>query len=107
MKEEDMKFWRNVSYKIIDEVEKSISPLIGKEEACETVKMGADGTPTSLIDEVAEETVIEVLKNSGKTVILVSEEIGEIKIGDGDAEAIFVVDPLDGTVNAIKKIPAI
>jgi myo-inositol-1(or 4)-monophosphatase len=106
MEMEDTDFWRNVSYQIINEVEKAISPFIGEKKSGENVKMGADGTPTKLIDQIAEEKVIEVLKNCGKTVILVSEEIGEVKIGEGDVEAIFIVDPLDGTVNAIKNIPA-
>ena len=106
MKEEEIKFWRSVSYKIIEEVEKAISPLIGLKKSGKTLKMGADGTPTKLIDEVAEEKVIEVLKNTGKNLILVSEEIGELKIGSGQFEIIMVVDPLDGTINAIKNIPA-
>ncbi len=106
MEMEDTDFWRNVSYQIINEVEKAISPFIGEKKSGRNVKMGADGTPTKLIDEIAEEKVIEVLKNSGKSVILVSEEIGELRIGNGDTEAIFIVDPLDGTVNAIKNIPA-
>lgn len=106
MKMEDTDFWRSVSYQIIKEVEKAISPFIGEKKSGETVKMGADGTPTKLIDEIAEKKVIEVLKNCGKTVLLVSEEIGELKIGDGNAKAIFIVDPLDGTVNAVKNIPA-
>ncbi len=106
MKEEDMEFWRDVSYKIIEEVEKSISPLVGEEKAGEILKMGADGTPTKFIDEEAEKKVIEVLEKAGKPVTLISEEIGELKIGEGPAEVIFIVDPLDGTVNAIKKIPA-
>ncbi|MGF7118680.1 bifunctional fructose-bisphosphatase/inositol-phosphate phosphatase [Methanobacterium oryzae] len=106
MEMEDTDFWRNVSYQIINEVEKAISPFIGEKKSGENVKMGADGTPTKLIDEIAEEKVIEVLKSCGKSVILVSEEIGELKIGDGNVEAIFIVDPLDGTVNAIKNIPA-
>ena len=37
---------------------------------------------------------------------MISEEIGEFKIGKGPSEAVFVVDPLDGTRNAIKNIPA-
>jgi len=106
MNEEDMEFWRNVTYKIIEEVEKSISPLVGTQNAGHAVKMGADGTPTKLIDEVAEDKVIEVLKECGRPLILVSEEIGEIKIGEGDTGAIFIVDPIDGTANAVKKIPA-
>jgi len=106
MKKEDMEFWRDISYKIIQEVEKSISPLVGSKKAGKVVKMGADGTPTKLIDEIAEEKVIEVLENTGKAVKLISEEIGELKIGNGSSEAIFIVDPLDGTANAIKNIPA-
>ena len=106
MKREDIDFWKNISHQIIDEVEKAISPCIGKKKSGETVKMGADGTPTKLIDEIAEEKVIEVLENTGRAINLVSEEIGELKIGNGQPEVIIVVDPLDGTVNAIKNIPA-
>lgn len=106
MKEEEIEFWRSVSYQIIHEVEEAISPLVGRKKSGETLKMGADGTPTKLIDEVAEEKVIEVLNNTGKSLTLVSEEIGELKIGNGQSEVIVVVDPLDGTINAIKNIPA-
>lgn len=106
MKEVEIKFWREISHQIIYEVEEAIFPLVGREKAGKTVKMGADGTPTKLIDEVAEEKVIEILKSTGRPVTLVSEEIGEFKIGDKPSEVIFVVDPLDGTVNALKSIPA-
>jgi len=105
MKEEDIRFWREVSHKIICQVEDAISPLVGQKTSGEIVKMGADGTPTKLIDEVAEEKVIEILKSTGKSVTLISEEIGELKIGNKDSEVIFVIDPLDGTVNALKNIP--
>lgn len=105
MKEEDIKFWREISHKIIHEVENAISPLVGQKTSGEIVKMGADGTPTKLIDEVAEEKVIEILKSTGKSVTLISEEIGELKIGNKRSEVIFVIDPLDGTVNALKNIP--
>jgi myo-inositol-1(or 4)-monophosphatase len=106
MIEEEIKFWRNVSHQIIREVEETVSPLVGRKTSGEIVKMGADGTPTKLIDEVAEEKVIEILESTEKSVTLVSEEIGEFKIGHGPSEVVFVVDPLDGTVNALKKIPA-
>lgn len=105
MKKEDIEFWRDVSYKIISEVDEAISPLVGREKSGKTVKMGADGTPTKMIDIVAEEKVIEILKNTGKSLTLVSEEIGEFKIGEGQSEVVFVVDPLDGTINALKNIP--
>ena len=105
MKKEDIEFWRAVSYRIITEVDEAISPLVGKKESGETVKMGADGTPTKMIDVIAEEKVIEILKNTGKSLTLVSEEIGELKIGKDSSEVVFVVDPLDGTINALKNIP--
>lgn len=106
MKKEDMNFWKSISYKIIEEVEKSISPLVGDAKAGKVLKIGADGTPTKFIDDVAEKNVIEVLKSSQRAITLISEEIGELKIGNGPSEAIFIVDPLDGTANAVKNIPA-
>lgn len=106
MNEEQIIMWRNISLKIINEVERTISPIVGKPKYGKKVKMGADGTPTKLIDQMAEDKVIENLKNIGKPITLVSEEIGELKIGDGTSEVILVVDPLDGTANALKNIPA-
>lgn len=106
MKEDDIKFWSKISHDIIEEVPKAVSPILGKKDAAKTVKMGADGTPTKLIDLVAEEMVIKILKGSERPLTLVSEEIGKIKLGNGPSEAIFVVDPLDGTSNALKNIPA-
>jgi len=105
MKEEDIRFWREISHKIIYQVEDAISPLVGRKTSGKIVKMGADGTPTKLIDEVAEEKVIEILKSTGKSITLISEEIGELKIGNRYSEVIFVIDPLDGTANALKNIP--
>lgn len=106
MNKENTHFWSNISYKIMEEVDNAITPLVGQKKSGKTVKMGADGTPTKLIDLVAEEKVIEILENTGKPLTLVSEEIGELKLGDGLPETIFVVDPLDGTFNAVKNIPA-
>ncbi len=135
MDESDLQFWRSIAIKMTEQVEKAVSPLVGKKEAGEIIKMGADGTPSKLIDLVAEDEVIEVLLRSKRPVILISEEIGTIKINysadeyidveslrnvqtqnseppedfyksSQEPQIIFVVDPLDGTSNAVKKIPA-
>ena len=45
--------------------------------------MGADGTPTSYIDVIAEDQVINILKNAPITSYIISEEIGELKVGHG------------------------
>jgi myo-inositol-1(or 4)-monophosphatase len=102
----DIKFWSEVCQKIIEESHLAVTPMVGTKEAGKIVKMGADGTPTKYIDLVAENKVLEVLEGIERPLILVSEEIGEVKIGDGTSEVMLVVDPLDGTSNAVKNIPA-
>lgn len=116
MHESESKYWREVALEIIEKVEKAISPLIGKKESGEIIKMGADGTPSKLIDLVAEKEVISILEKTSHPILLISEEIGELEIGydstdkssikDNDSKIVFVVDPLDGTSNAVKNIPA-
>jgi myo-inositol-1(or 4)-monophosphatase len=106
MNANDIKFWSGICQEIIKKSQLAVSPLIGTMKAGKIIKIGADGTPTTYIDLVAENKVLEVLKDIERSVILVSEEIGEIKFGDGPSEVMLVVDPLDGTSNAVKKIPA-
>ena len=106
MNTKDIKYWSEVCQEIIEESQLAVTPLVGTKEAGEIVKMGADGTPTKYIDLVAENKVLEVLEGIERPLILVSEEIGEVKIGDGPSDVMLVVDPLDGTSNAVKNIPA-
>jgi myo-inositol-1(or 4)-monophosphatase len=106
MNKDDIKFWSRISNTIMEEAQEVVKPLVGTLEAGKVVKMGADGTPTKFIDLVAEKKVVEILENAERPVTLISEEIGELKIGKGHSEAVFVVDPLDGTRNALKNIPA-
>jgi len=67
----------------------------------EDMGMGADGTPTKWIDKQAEETAIRFLQNNSDYSIL-SEEEGIIK---GKKDGTIVIDPIDGTRNAILDIP--
>ena len=126
MNARDKQIATDLSYKIIREVSRAIRPYVGKPESNEKIKMGADGTPTSLIDEIAEEKIINILKDAPIYSYIVSEEIGELKLGKGrkisvaltqelkrtDLEEdeipkfIFLIDPVDGTNNAVKEIPA-
>ena len=105
---------------------KAIRPYVGNPESGEQVKIGADGTPSSLIDIIAEEKIIHILRNSPYYSYLISEEIGELRLGRGEKESItltqelrrtdieddkkprfiFLIDPIDGTNNAVKAIPA-
>ena len=116
----------DLAYEIIREVSRAIRPYVGNPESGEKIKMGADGTPTSLIDIIAEDKLINILKNAPVLTYLVSEEVGELKLGRGTKRSInlthelkrtdlkedeipnfiFLIDPVDGTNNAIKEIPA-
>jgi myo-inositol-1(or 4)-monophosphatase len=85
-------------------IEKAVSGLIGTSEAGVTLRIGADGTPTEKIDEVAECAALSVLEEDGRSIRLVSEELGEKIIGK-KPEFTFVLDPIDGTFNAVNGIP--
>jgi len=62
---------------------------------------GADGTPTKRVDQIAEETALEhLLQNTDFSIL--SEEAGLVEQkGDG----YVIMDPIDGTNNAIFEIP--
>jgi len=63
--------------------------------------VGADGTPTKKVDQIAEETALEYLLSNTNFSIL-SEEAGLLEQkGDG----YVIMDPIDGTNNAIFEIP--
>jgi len=57
---------------------------------------------TRLIDRIAEETVIEYVENTPLPVNILSEECGYI---DRGMKETLIVDPVDGTHNAIRGIP--
>jgi len=67
-----------------------------------TVGIGADGSPTSYIDQVAEDVALRILEKSEVKVNLLSEEKGFVDFG---GTYVFVLDPVDGTRNAYRGIP--
>jgi len=93
-----------MAIKMTESIEKGVKPLIGWEKSDEVVKIGTDGTPTKRIDLIAENIAINFLEKYGGA-ILISEEIGMKKIGNNEPEYIVVLDPIDGTYNALNDIP--
>lgn len=71
-----------------------------REELAEKVQMGADGTPTTRLDILVDTAVAEVIDRH--RVNLISEEIGVI---DHGSAVTLVVDPVDGTANAVAGVP--
>ncbi len=92
---------KNMALEIADEVEKKIKKERrgNRKKFGETLYTGADGTPTQYIDKIAEDIVFEI---TGKKASVLSEEAGFI---EGESEYVFIIDPIDGTRNAVHGIP--
>jgi len=82
----------------------AVEEMAGTAAGGQNVKMGADGTPTKSIDRAAENAVLDTLRASGLGFRVLSEEIGEVLIGE-KPDYFLHLDPLDGTFNAIAGIP--
>ena len=76
------------------------------QRAIETGTRGSGGDHTLVIDEIAEKIVfaeLERLRGEGLRFLAVSEERGEVDFG-GDTVRV-VVDPIDGSLNAKRRLP--
>jgi myo-inositol-1(or 4)-monophosphatase len=84
-------------------VKDAIRDLEGTPAAGDTIKIGADLTPTKRIDKVAEDLIVEYLSENPLCSVLVSEELGKKDFGNG--QGTIFLDPIDGTFNAVAGIP--
>lgn len=98
------KDWQEALELCSTHVREAVSPLIGGVEASFTVGRGAGGDLTLKIDSVAEGAILNFLKEIGFKGVLVSEEVGFKKFGD--EEAFIIADPIDGSINASRGLPA-
>ena len=95
--------------KIALNVYNAINPILGLKEASEKAQKGAGGDTSMQIDLIAENIVINTLENENLSILLISEEIGEKYIGDKqkaiESQNTLIVDPVDGSNNAVRGIP--
>jgi fructose-1,6-bisphosphatase/inositol monophosphatase family enzyme len=64
--------------------------------------MGADGTATKMVDDLAEREILRLLREERHGLNLLSEEAGFVDFG---GDKVVVADPIDGTTNAARGIP--
>lgn len=90
-------------------VYKTVNPLLGTKKAAEKLERGAGGDISMHIDVVAENIIINELKNNNIDALFISEEIGEKYIGNQQLilknKYKLIVDPVDGSNNAVRGIP--
>lgn len=87
---------------IADAVEDEIKKIPDSKCKGECIGMGADGTTTSQIDKIAENTVLAYIQKNDIPWNVLSEEIGFV---DNGAEETLILDPIDGTTNAVAGVP--
>lgn len=91
---------------VLNDLSRRIKSVIGlipdPQERGRELCLGADGTPTTQIDKLAENTVLSFLEEKGIELNVLSEEIGFV---DRGAEKTLVLDPIDGTYNSIMGVP--
>ncbi|NLI62876.1 MAG: bifunctional fructose-bisphosphatase/inositol-phosphate phosphatase [Methanosarcinaceae archaeon] len=90
--------------KIANSVKESIHPVLGKDSADDFMFIGADGTDTKRIDLIAENEALRLLKEFNYPMKVISEEAGEVVFGTNPNFSV-ILDPLDGTNNAVLNIP--
>jgi NAD+ kinase len=91
-----------VLFRIASRVHLTVRRALGHPQRAEVVAMGASGTPTERIDRLAEDEVRAVLEEEHVSWNLLSEEVGRVERG-GDRT--LVVDPIDGSHNALRDLP--
>ena len=71
---------------------------------------GEGGDMTLELDRRCEDIVFEELEGlaaaNGHSFLAISEERGQVEIGDGEAELSVVIDPIDGSMNVRRTLPS-
>jgi myo-inositol-1(or 4)-monophosphatase len=90
---------RNIGRQLLKEI-----PLLKQRTLTQTaLGVGASGDKTFPIDKRAEDIIISGLEASGEPLTIVSEEAGIHDIKGGGRKVL--IDPIDGSKNAIAGIP--
>lgn len=89
-------------HRIAASVEVAVLGAFRSPRRADVVAMGADGSPTEAIDRLAELRILQSLEAEGLDWNLLSEEAGAV---DRGGRQTLVVDPIDGSHNALLGLP--
>jgi myo-inositol-1(or 4)-monophosphatase len=68
------------------------------------LERGEGGDVTMVLDRLAEDAVLGELEESGEPLTAISEERGEVDL-NGGGPPFVVIDPVDGSLNAKRRLP--
>jgi len=101
--------WLGASRRATDALREILSAApTTAERVRETGTRGEGGDATLLIDAHAEDAVfveLDRLHSAGARFRAVSEERGEVDFGGGPGDPVVVIDPIDGSLNAKRRVP--
>jgi myo-inositol-1(or 4)-monophosphatase len=100
--------WQRICRRIVDAQRELFDEVRGIEERTVYEGIGMGGDRTLVIDRQCEDMVfaeLDLLAEEGASFVAISEERGEVVFGDG-GEARVVIDPIDGSLNARRTLPA-
>ena len=95
--------WLDLCRAAVEDVRLALAELPTRADREPVVGAGEGGDDTTAIDAAAEAAIIRRFESADLDGVLVSEERGEVRLGDGGS-ARFVVDPIDGSLNAKRGI---
>ena len=87
----------------VEDVRLALAQLPTRADREPVVGSGQGGDETTAIDAAAERALVRRFEHAGIDGVLVSEEVGEVRLGAG-GEARVVLDPIDGSLNAKRGI---
>lgn len=92
---------KDLLFEVADAVSQAVKAFAG--DPAKVTGTGASGAPTQAIDKAAEDAALRFLDDDGADVNVLSEEAGFV---DRGGSRTLVLDPVDGTFNAVRGIPA-
>jgi len=101
--------WFSLCRRVVDAQRELFAATPGIADRTVYEGIGEGGDHALAIDRRCEDVVfaeLESLHRAGREFTAVSEERGEIEFGSGDAPTRVVIDPIDGSLNARRTIPA-
>jgi myo-inositol-1(or 4)-monophosphatase len=96
--------WLETCRLCVADIRAVLEELPTRAEREPVLRLGEGGDDTTVIDQAAEDAVVERLTALDEDFVLVSEELGVRSFGRGGPRTV-VVDPIDGSVNAKRGIP--
>ena len=101
--------WPAICRRVVAEHERIFAEVSGVSARTEYEGIGEGGDFSLVIDRRCEDAVfaeLERLAEQGHSFTAVSEERGEVELGEPGSPARVVVDPIDGSLNARRTIPS-